>query len=591
MKTSQMNISAGRLAAAHRMNLLRARARRFSQRLWERDATLWKSDEEHARVIANRLGWLDSPLAMKEVIPEIEHFVRSVRNDLLDTVVLLGMGGSSLAPEVFAQVFAPGHFGQPEGDALHLHVVDSTDPMTISRLRATLDLERTLFLVSSKSGGTIETRSQLDYFWAEAGAALGEGAAKHFVAITDAGSGLESLARERGFREVFRNASDIGGRYSVLSYFGLVPAALVGAPLGPLLESAGEMIKMCRKADVTKNPALQLAALLAVGWRYGIDKLTFLCSDSMAPLVPWIEQLVAESLGKEGVGIVPIEGERPGPLAEFGPDRLFVRLALVGEEPDDANELFQQARVRHEPCAEILATNRLALAGEFMRWELATAWTGAFMELDPFDEPNVTESKEYTSKIMADWETYAEEDRAGLRREEGPYMLHADEANWQRVLRECTVRNLRCEQLEDILSGFLGLVRGADYLALLAYVDRNDESEEALAAVRTLLRARMGLPVLRGYGPRFLHSIGQLYKGGGDQGLFVQITHDPGADLPIPGRPYTFGRLEAAQAMGDFLALSSRGRRVVRLHLPEHPAQPLAELAGLFERALDALGL
>lgn len=591
MKSPQQTLSPGRLTAPFRLKLARARSRRLAARLWERDPSLWKSDPQHQAVIANRLGWLDAPAGMLERIPEMADFARGVRHDLLNTVVLLGMGGSSLAPEVFSQIFSPLHFGQLEADAPRFHVLDSTDPGMILALRRQLDLARTLFLVASKSGGTIETLTQFEYFWQECETARGEEAGRHFAAITDADSPLEAEARRRGFRAVFQNPADIGGRYSALSCFGLVPAALLGIPLIPLLEDAVSMVKTCRKTDPAKNPALSLAVLLAVAARHGMDKLTFLCSPSLEPFVPWIEQLVAESTGKEDQGIIPVEGESVGALPEYGADRVFARIALAGDPPDDAAQLFEAARVRHEPCVEILLPSRIDLGGEFVRWEMATAWTGALLGINPFDEPNVKQSKDATTRILASFQHYLDESDADARLETETFRLYADAETWRSVEDENRLRQVQGGDAEAALAGFLGLLHSRDYLALLAYTHRRPEIEQRLSVIRLLLRKRLGIPILRGYGPRFLHSIGQLYKGGPAGGLFIQITHDDAPDLSIPGRAYSFGQLKAAQAMGDLEALVEHGRRVLRLHLPADPLPGLEALPGLLDRALERIGL
>ncbi len=591
MKIAQQTLSPGRLAAPFRLSLARARGQRLAARLWERDASLWKRDSSHQQVIANRLGWLDSPALMMEKVDEIKKFVRGVHHDLQHTAVLLGMGGSSLAPEVFSQVFHPNQFGQLEGEALTLHVLDSTDPQTLLNLRRSLALPRTLFIVASKSGGTIETRTQLDYFWHECEAALGTEAGRHFTAITDAGSALETLARERGFRQLFLNPPDIGGRYSALSYFGLVPAALLGVPLLPLLEDADAIIKACRHTDTAKNPALSMATLLALAAEHGMDKLTFLCSPSLAPFAPWIEQLVAESTGKEGKGVIPVEGETVGPLPEYGADRVYVRMALAGEDSDDAARLFEQARVHHEPCVEIVLPTRIDLGGEFVRWEMCTAWLGALLEVNAFDEPNVKESKDATARILASFEHYSSEAEADLRVEADSFRLYAGEQTWARMQEESRLREHTCGDPVHFLAGFLGLAHAREYLAILAYLDRNHEMEARLAGLRVLLRRRLGLPILRGYGPRFLHSIGQLYKGGPDTGLFLQITRDDAPDLSIPGRAYSFGQLKQAQALGDLEALVAHGRRAVRLHLRAEPLSTLDRLPALLDQALERLEL
>lgn len=471
-----------------------------ARRIWARDHTVWKPDPAE---IGNRLGWLTVHEQMARHADDLVAFGQQVADDGFRDVVLMGMGGSSLAPEVIHSTF-----GAAEGFPT-LHVIDTTDPASIIALEDTIDLSRTLLLVASKSGGTIETLSHLAYFHAKV--PRGE----QFVAITDAGTKLETFARDRGFRRVFLNPADIGGRYSALSYFGLVPAALVGAPVHELLEQAAEMAARCGPSmPVADNPSLWLGAVTGEGAKAGRDKLTLVLPKTIGTLGTWIEQLVAESTGKEGRGILPVEGEPLDGPEVYGDDRLFVSVG------DDAGM---------EPAVALPFDGPTQLAAEFFRWEFATAVAGAILGINPFDQPNVQEAKDATSRILA----------AGRVPDPG---------------------------LDD-LDALFDQVRPGDYMAITAYIQRSGENEGTLRSVRTRLRDRYHVATTVGFGPRFLHSTGQLHKGGPNTGVFIQVVAEDETDLEIPGKPYTFGTLKAAQALGDLESLRAHRRRVARVRL------------------------
>ena len=442
------------------------------ERIWAYDASLWTDSGED-----RWLGWLDVVTRARQHVGELNAFAETVTEQFHDAV-LLGMGGSSLAPEVLRRTFNVASF----------HVLDTTHPQAIRRLEGSLDLEQTLFLASSKSGSTIETRSHLEYFWERTG-----GRGLQFAAITDPGSELEALARERGFRAVFPGEPEIGGRYSALSNFGLVPAALMGVDLDHFLRVAAEMTLACH--EETGNPGLELGLRLGEGWKGGRDKVCLDESDTGFGL--WAEQLLAESTGKQGRGLVPAPGASPE-----GPDRQRGELDLV--DPYD-------------------------LAGELYRWEFATAVAGHVLGINPFDQPDVQAAKDRTSEVLAAGDPELEPQGS----------------------------------LDELLAG---AEAGRDYVCIQAFVDpaREDELEPLLARAR-----ETGCVVTHGLGPRYLHSTGQLHKGGPDTGLFVQVVDDTGAELPIPGRDFGFGRLIRSQAAGDLAALEERGRRVIRLRLEE----------------------
>jgi glucose-6-phosphate isomerase len=481
---------------------------RILERIWARDHTVWKDDP---REIVNRLGWLTVTDLMRERVGDLEGFAARAAADGLRTAVLLGMGGSSLAPEVLMSTF-----GAAEG-ALELLVLDTTHPGAIERVTRSLELPETLFVVASKSGTTIETMSHLAHFWE----LVPDGS--RFAAITDPGTPLEALATERAFRAVFVNPEDIGGRYSALSFFGLAPAALIGAPLPGLLDRADEMRAASGPpTTASDSPAASLGALMGEAARLGRDKLTTLMPEAIVGLGDWVEQLVAESTGKEGTGIVPVVGEPPAPVDAYGEDRLFVATG-------DHDGIDPIERAGH-PVARLGAGEPATLGGEFFRWELATAIAGHVLGINPFDQPNVQEAKDATSRILA----------------------------------EGQVEDPGFDDARALLDG----IRPGDYVSILAYLDPTPETEDALDRGRLSIRDRHRVATTVGFGPRFLHSTGQLHKGGPDTGVFLQVADARReTDVPIPGRPYSFGTLIDAQAAGDLRSLRARGRRVARVTL------------------------
>jgi glucose-6-phosphate isomerase len=545
-----------------------ASSRSYAARLWAKDASLWKQEPEHRRIISNALGWLTVPDAMQKRIFEIEQFAREARSDGLGSVFLLGMGGSSLCPEVCARTF-----GTREG-YLGLTVLDTTDPDAILAAERGTDLARTLFLVSSKSGGTIESASLEKYFHARLTAP-----GRNFAAITDPGTSLERLAGERGYRRVFSNPADIGGRYSALSYFGLVPMALVGIDIGSLLARAADMARRCGPAAVAgANPGVVLGATIGALARAGRDKLTFVLAPEIGALGYWLEQLIAESTGKEGMGIVPVEGEPLGDTAVYGNDRVFVAVSVAGSKnPPPAAQLTALAAAGH-PVLAWEISDTLDLGAEFFRWEFATALAGAILGINPFDQPNVQESKDNTGRLIRAY-------RETGRLDEGEPLWSGDgiAAYAPRALAE----RLAIGSLERLVGSYLRLARADDYFGMLAYLDRSGTTTAALDAMRRAVRDRLRIATTVGFGPRFLHSTGQLHKGGADNGLFLQLTADPREDLAIPGEPYTFGTLRRAQALGDFQSLEAHGRRALRLHLGRDVRAGLTALAEIVGETLS----
>lgn len=568
-------ISSGRFAAAHRDAVNRLQAAAAMQKIWAKDASLWQADAQHARVIANRLGWIGVLDAMHKDAANLSQFAQSVAQAGLRDIVLLGMGGSSLAPEVFALIFPA-----PAKDR-RFFVLDSTDPGSIRAVENAVDLRRALFVVASKSGKTIETLSQFLYFHNRLQTSGMRPAGKNFVAITDPGSYLAQLAAEHGFLRTFLNPPDIGGRYSALSYFGLVPAALWGAKLEDVLGSAMEMREACGpSAAADANPALQLGALLGAAAAQASDKLILMSTPSLVPLGNWIEQLIAESTGKQGKGIVPVAGGVPLTPEVFENGCVIAVLAQQGEDTASLDAAASSLGQRGVPVVQIRLAGPSELGAEFFKWEAATAVAGAVLAIDPFDEPNVQESKDRTAKILEEFQTKGRMPVSTVRLSESGIELYAEGA---------TRRNISTLKLTESLRTFFEQRNPGDYVALLAYVERNHSNAAPLGAIREALARALGLPVLLGYGPRYLHSIGQLYKGGPPTGMFLVITAAHAQDVPIPDAKYTFGQLQLAQALGDFESLSSREKPVLRLHLSEGAAAGLPKLQNALKQALSSI--
>ena len=567
---------AGSLRSAVDATLARLEEQKFPQRLWERDPSLWKNDPGHQAVIRNALGWLRVSHAMLGHFDAIASFVQEVRAAGFTQAVVLGMGGSSLCPDVCRATFgtAPGF--------LQLHVLDSTVPASVAGIAESVDLAHTLFIVSSKSGGTVEPNSFFKYFYERVRALKGERAGENFVAITDPGTALEKLASEKKFRRVFPGVPDIGGRYSALSNFGMVPAALAGVDVQTLLERAERMVHASGACVPAKeNPGMVLGATLAEAARGGRDKITFVISRGIESFADWVEQLIAESTGKEGKGLLPVAGEPLGDPGVYGNDRIFVHLELETEAEGSVEQALGALEAAGHPVIRISLRDKFDLGQEFFRWEVATATAGALLGIDPFDQPNVQESKDNTNRLL---QQFLSQGKFG---EEGPAL----EAEGLQFYCSPEIRaSLGMAQgapggkwplPEGFLAAFLSQARPGDYVALMAYLEPSAEHTAALQSVRARLRDSLRLATTLGYGPRFLHSTGQLHKGGPNKGLFIQITADDAQDLPIPGEPYSFSILKQAQALGDLRSLESKQRRVVRLHLGKDVPAQLARLEEL----------
>jgi glucose-6-phosphate isomerase len=533
--------------------------------LWNRDVATWSNDPAVQKTIANRLGWLGSPALMADALPRLESFAASIRSAGIADVVLLGMGGSSLAPEVLRAVLgvAPG--------SPRFHMLDSTDPAAVRAVQT--DPVRTLYILSSKSGTTIEPNSLAAHFRQELERAVPRWN-DHFVAITDGGTELEKRARSEQFREVFVNPSDIGGRYSALSFFGLVPAALMGQDIAAFVGWALAMLAASapESSAVITNPGAALGLTMGAAARAGRDKLTLILPPAFEAFGLWVEQLVAESTGKQGEGVIPIAGEPPGPATAYGSDRCFVRLGLHGSgEPREASG--RDLKTSGVPFAEIDVPEPSALGAEFVRWEIATAVAGAILGINPFDEPNVQQAKDAT-RVLLD----------GYVAEGSLPTLRADrlEAGGVSLTLSARARTLLDGQGPD---AFLSLAHEGDYFGLLAYLGPDPQIAARLHALRVAVRDRLRVATMFGYGPRYLHSTGQLHKGGPNSGVFLLLTATPVEDLPIPGQPFSFGTLELAQGLGDFASLDTTERRALHVHLPSPDISLIDRLASaLLER-------
>jgi transaldolase/glucose-6-phosphate isomerase len=545
-----------------------------TRRLWAGDASLWTGGDE-----ASWLGWIGIVERQLEDLSPLTRLAAEAKREGLTHALVLGMGGSSLCPEVWKETFGRVP-GSPE-----LHVLDSTDPAQIQSMLDRIDLTKTLFIVSSKSGSTLEPNIFKAFFFERVRQALGaEAAGKRFVAVTDPGSNLEKEARRDGFRHVFPGVKSIGGRYSALSNFGLVPAAVMGLDVEPLLDEAERMLHACAPGvPAEENPGLVLGTILGLAANTGIDKLTLVASPGLRDLGAWLEQLIAESTGKQGKGIIPVDRERLAPPASYGGDRLFAYLRLE-EAPDPAQDAAVLALERAgQPVVRIGIATKHDLGEEFVRWEVATAVAGSVMGIHPFDQPDVEASKIATKALTSEYE------KTGRLPSESPFFegdgvkLFADPRNAEALKRAAS----GAPTLTAYLKAHLDRLGRGDYLALLAYVEMNAAHEEALQRARHRVRDEKRVATCLGFGPRFLHSTGQAYKGGPNTGVFLQITGDDAKDLAVPGQKFTFGVVKAAQARGDFQVLVERKRRVLRAHLGPDVAAGLETLNQAIERALD----
>jgi transaldolase / glucose-6-phosphate isomerase len=552
----------GPLAASVKSRVDSLVAQAAPARLWSHDASLWTADPDGQTEARKRLGWLDLPYSSRAAVKEINDFVAGVRAEGLTHVLLLGMGGSSLAPEVLALVHS--HLAQPENatNGFTFSILDSTDPDQVLATAAQFPPEKTLYIVSSKSGGTAEVNAMFNYFWQQA-----SGNGKHFVAITDPGTSLEALAKARGFRKTFLADPTVGGRFSALSHFGLVPAVLIGYDADGLLQRAAWMMRQCAAdGSATRNPGLVLGAILGQAALDGRNKLTILADESVAPLGAWLDQLIDESSGKQGQGLLVVDGELLGPAGCYGADRIFVYLRQAGSLDGQVAGLRQAGF----PALVFQVADAYDLGAEFYRWEVATAFACAVLGVNAFDQPDVQDAKTRTiNKITVFNQTG--------KLEEG-------QSIWEQAgLKAYSNMQLAGSGLKESLQAFLqvaGAEKGRAYVAINAYLPRNPANAALLTRLRLAIREKTGCATTLGFGPRFLHSTGQMHKGGPASSLFLQITAEPTKDLDIPGQKMSFCVLERCQALGDYEALAVRNRRILHLHL---------DSTGRLAELLDAL--
>jgi transaldolase/glucose-6-phosphate isomerase len=539
----------------------------FIFQMWRKDPSAWKQDPQDQKVISNALGWLHVAEKMQENLKQLEDFADEVKQAGFHHVVHMGMGGSSLAPMVFARTFEQSEKGLP------LTVLDTTDPATVKSIQEEMPLADTLFIVASKSGTTAETLAYGDYFYEQLKLQKGEAlAGENFVAITDPGTPLQKLAKERGYRRTFLNFKDIGGRYSALSFFGLVPAALHGVDIAELLERALRMEHACASCvDGNRNPGLVLGAVMGEMQKQGRDKLTFLVDERIETFGMWLEQLLAESTGKEGTGILPVAGEPVGGPGDYGDDRLFVYVYIDDRKNKTIADRLDALTAAGYPLVTIRLDDVLDLGQEFYRWEVATATAGAIIGINAFNQPNVQESKDNTSRLLEQVES------EGRLPEKKPD-LQARGLN--------LYDHMQADSLEGAITQFFAQARDGDYFALMAYLTEQQSTTEALNQIRKRVRDTLHLATTLGYGPRFLHSTGQFHKGGPNTGLFLQLTADVEEDVPVPGEQYSFGVLKRAQAQGDLEALHKHDRRAIRVHLGENVQDGLERVLDLVESAL-----
>ncbi|HET7842053.1 MAG TPA: bifunctional transaldolase/phosoglucose isomerase [Terriglobia bacterium] len=574
--------SLGKLQMAVDASLADLDQRNFSRRLAARDASLWKDDPGHQKIIKNALGWLSVSEAMWEQSGNLLEFVDSVRKEGYTHAVVLGMGGSSLCPDVCRETF-----GTREG-YLALEVLDSTVPATIIHMEKSLNLEKTLFLVSSKSGGTTETLSFYKHFRDRLNKLKGERAGENFVAITDPGTSLEKLAKEQRFRRVFPGVPDIGGRYSALSNFGMVPAALAGVDIRQLLQQAERMVHATAAgASAKDSPGLVLGTILAEAAKAGRDKATFFLSPGIRTFGDWVEQLIAESTGKEGKGILPVVRETIGAPEVYGDDRLFIQFQLASEARERIEPKMEALKAAGHPLVTFTLHDAMDLGQEFFRWEVGTACAGSLLGIDAFDQPNVQESKDNTNRLLAEFNSTGKLPEGEAAIASGELKMYCDAATKSHLEKLTPNGNGSASSLESLLAGFLHQAKAGDYVALMAYLEPASAYKALLQAVRMQIRDALRVATTLGYGPRFLHSTGQLHKGGPANGIFLQITCDDTEDLPVPGEPYTFSVLKRAQALGDLQSLQSRNRRVIRIHLGEKVKSGLDQLLKAVESAVS----
>jgi transaldolase / glucose-6-phosphate isomerase len=539
------------------------------KRLWQKDASLWTATDED-----KWLGWLDITEQQLADIDKLKQVAADIKKAAFKNALLLGMGGSSLCPEVLRMTFGKAT-GFPD-----LHVLDSTDPAQIKSIEEKVDLASTLSIVSSKSGSTLEPNIYKQYFFDRVKAKVGEKeVGNRFIAITDPGSRLQRVADRDKFRKTFLGVPSIGGRYSALSNFGMVPAAIMGMDVSKLLKNTKKMVEACgADTDALTNPGVVLGTILGIAANQGRDKLTIVTSKGIFDLGAWLEQLIAESTGKSGKGIIPVDRERLASPDTYGTDRVFAYLRLEADPDEEQSAAVDALANAGHPVVRIVLRNVYNLGQEFFRWEIATAVAGSLIGINAFNQPDVEASKTETRKLTSEYES------TGKLPPETPFFageagkLYGDPKNAAALKGGGTFAGFLKKHLARIVAG--------DYFAVLGYITMNEAHEQALQSIRLAVRDNKKVATVLGFGPRFLHSTGQAYKGGPNSGVFLQITCDDAVDILVPGQKYTFGVVKAAQARGDFAVLAERGRRALRVHLGKDVTAGLATLANAVNQAL-----
>ncbi|RSK47121.1 glucose-6-phosphate isomerase [Hymenobacter rigui] len=545
-----MTLQLGQYQAAVTAKLQDFNARNFTAGFWQKQADLWVQDAEAQQSLRSFMGWLRVAETMLPRVGEIEEFAREIKAAGFKHVVVMGMGGSTMTPIVFKQAF------ERSADGLPLLVLDTTNPGSVREIEEAVSLPETLFVVASKSGTTAEPLAFGDYFYARLKELKGEKAGENFVAITDPGSKFVTQATNEGYRRIFLNFAEVGGRFSALSYFGLVPAALYGIDINTLLERAIAMMRATgSEGDVAHNPGLELGVALGVLAQQGRDKLTLVVPENLTDLGLWLEQLIAESTGKEDKGILPVAGDPLGTPEVYGPDRVFVYVGYENQPDEENRRKVAALEAAGHPVVTILMRDALDLGAEFFRWEVATAVASAVLEINPFDQPNVQAAKTATDQLMK-----VVVERGSLPQTSAPVLT-------ENGLSYYTSGAGSTATAADVLKSFFGQAGTDNFLCIQAYLMETPALNAELDELRRLVQQRLHIATASGYGPRFLHSTGQYHKGGPNTGLFLQLTTDHAQDLPLPGRPYTFGTFQNAQAAGDLEALHTAGRRTLRVHL------------------------
>ena len=572
---NRQTCAVGSFNAALDSTLKELHEKNFVRRLWAKDPTLWHQDPVPQAIIRNALGWLSVSEQQIGQASQLQAFADEVRDAGFQHILLLGMGGSSLCPEVCRMTFGVLH-GRPT-----LHVLDSTVPSQVKSFETRVDLERTLCVVASKSGSTTEPLVFQKYFFEQMRRVKGDRAGENFIAITDPGSLLEQVAKELKFRKTFSGVPEIGGRYSALSNFGIVPAALMGVNVGSLLSRAERMRCSCdASVPATDNPGVVLGATLGALAKAGRNKVTFIITPVVSALGGWFEQLIAESTGKEGRGIIPVDDEPLGAPRVYGTDRVFVYIRYADGAESEQDVVVDTLQSDGHPVVRIDVTDLINLGQEFFRWEIAVATVGSLLGINAFDQPNVQESKDFTKANLEAFEKNGKLPEESSVMTDGDIRIFADSAN-QQALQGAS-------SLAQAVAAHLSRVQPWDYVAINAYVERTPAIHEHFRRIRAVVRDAKQVATTLGYGPRFLHSTGQLHKGGPNTGVFIQVTADVEQDLAVPGEPYSFGVLVAAQALGDMKSLSSRNRRVIRIHLGRDVEGGIKRIQEAVEAAMRA---